>query len=456
MSEPAAADAPRGRVSGLAVWSWALYDFSNTLFSVSIISTFFPLWFGSEMGAGFAAVNYATAASAFLVVVTAPFMGAIGDLRQRRKPYLILTTLLAVAFAAALDFSGSVAVAAVLFVMANFTYQSALIFYNALLPGVSVGRGAGRVSGYGTAFGYVGAIFGLVFLSLFVTHAGEVRSLLGPLGGWVNVGGERNSNAFLPTAALYLLISLPVFFLVPDRAVRAPRPLRIGAIYRDVYTTVKNIRAYTGAGTFIVATMLYTDAANTAVSNMAAYGRQVFAMDETRIRNLLLFSTVFAAAGSFGFGFLSDRIGPKRTLFLVLALWIFAIAFAIVAPYAWMLFIVGPIVGIALGGTWSVSRVMLVALSPPEKMGEFFGLYGLAGKLSAVFGPMLTGLLLDIFSGLGHNSYRVAISSLVLFMLIGILLLARIPDARPDPKVKEYAPGADVPEAPATSLDSSA
>jgi UMF1 family MFS transporter len=429
------------RSGGLAVFSWALYDFSNTIFSVSILSVFFPIWLGSELGGGPGLVNYATAAGALLVVLTAPFLGALADLRQRRRRYLISLTILAVVATAALDVAGGVVAAVALFVAANFAYQSALVFYNALLPGVSAGRGAGRVSGYGVAAGYVGAILALVSLTFLVTEAETVRSALGPLGGWVETGDERNSNAFLPAAVLYLVFSLPAFFLVPDPAVRPPRPVRLGAVYRDVVSTVRNIGDYAGVGVFLVSTMLYTDAANTAVANMALYGEQVFGMGGNEIRNLLLFSTVFAAVGAAASGYAADRVGPKRALMAVLALWLVSIVLAAAAVAPWMLLLAGPLVGIALGGTWTVSRVMLVALSPPEKVGEFFGLYSLAGKLSAVAGPALTAVLIGAFSGLGTLSYRIAIASLALLTALGILLLARVPDARPEPAVKEYTEG---------------
>lgn len=427
------------RASGLAVWSWVLYDFANTIFSISILSFFFPIWLGEELGAGADTFNYATAAGAFLVILTAPFLGAVADLRQRRKPYLILLTLITVALTVGFQYFGGVVVVVALFVAANFTYQSALVFYNALLPAVSVGRGSGRVSGYGVAVGYVGSIFALVLLTYFVTEADTVRSLLGPLGGWVETGEQRNSNTFLPTAILYLLFSLPAFFFVKDPALRAPRRVSPVAVYRDVYATIRNIRGYTGVGTFIIATALYTDAANTAVANMALYGTQVFGMSSGDVRNLLLFSIVFAAAGSVGFGFATDWAGPKKTLLVVLFLWLVAIVIAVVAVAPWMLLLAGPLVGIALGATWTVSRVMLIALSPPEKLGEFFGLYTLSQKLSAVAGPALTALLLDVFEGLGTVSYRIAIGSLVVIMAFGIFFLLRVPDVRPERKVREFS-----------------
>ena len=428
----------------IAVFSWALYDFSNTIFSVTVLSFFFPLWVEGAVGSGgffsgAGLVNLATAVSALLVVITAPVLGAVADLRQRRVPYLIVLTVVAVALTAALDFTGGVVVALALFVAADLAYQSALVFYNALLPVVSAGRGAGRISGYGTAAGYVGTIVALVLLTYFVENGETVRSSLGPLGGWVETGGEAYSNAFVPTAVLYLVFSLPAFFLVPDPAVRARRPVTLVTAYRDVVRTVKNLRGYAGVGTFILATVLYTDAANTTIANMALYGRVVFEMDGTQVRNLLLFSTVFAVAGSAGFGFLTDRIGPKKTLVGVLILWLIAIVLAAGAVGMWMLFLAGPIVGIALGGMWTVGRVMLVALSPAEKIGEFFGLYSLAGKVSAVFGPALTAVLLFVFGG-GAFGYRISIGSLAVIMAAGLFFLLRVPDVRPEGTVDEYAP----------------
>lgn len=433
-----------GKASGLAAFSWVLYDFSNTIFSVAILSFFFPLWVEEQVDVGGflsgpGLVNSATALSALLVMLTAPVLGSVADLRQRRIPYLIVLTVLAVVLTAALDVAGGVVVGLALFVAADLCYQSALVFYNALLPVVSVGRGAGRISGYGTAVGYVGTIVGLLVLTYFVGNGDVLRPLLGPLGGWLQTGDEVYSNAFVPTAVLYLVFSLPVFFFVPDPAVRARRPLNLVVAYRDVVSTVRNLPAYAGVGTFILATVLYTDAANTAIANMALYGRVVFDMDGTQVRNLLLFSTVFAVVGSTFFGSLTDRIGPKRSLVGVLVLWLVAIVLAAAAVGAWMLFLAGPVVGIALGGMWTVGRVMLVALSPPQKLGEFFGLFSLAGKVSAVFGPALTAVLLFAFGG-SAVGYRVSIGSLAVIMAAGLFFLLRVPDARPGPNVDEFVP----------------
>jgi hypothetical protein len=190
-----------------------------------------------------------------------------------------------------------------------------------------------------------------------------------------------------------------------------------------------------------VARVLGQGMANTAVANVALYGREVFGMGATQIRNLLLFSTVFAGVGSIGFGYATDRAGPKKTLVWVLVTWLAAIVLTTSALAPWMLFLAGPLVGAALGGTWTVSRVMLVALSPPEKLGEFFGMYSIAGRLSAIMGPAVTAVLLTIFEPfVGTAAYRISIGSLALIVALGLYFLLRVPDVRPESNVEGFAP----------------
>ena len=162
-------------------------------------------------------------------------------------------------------------------------------------------------------------------------------------------------------------------------------------------------------------------------------------MEQGAIRNLLLFSTVFAVVGAAGFGFLTDRLGPKRTLITVMIIWLGAILLAVVAAAPWMLVMAGALVGVALGSIFVASRVMLMALSPAEKLGEFFGFYTLGGRLSAVSGPLITALILTVFDDLGSTAYRLAIASLALLMSLALVLLVRIPDARPEPIVREFS-----------------
>jgi UMF1 family MFS transporter len=445
VQEPTAENAAPGKVSKLAVWSYVFYNFGNTPFAATIMVLYFPLWLTEQYGAGPALINYATAIAALLVVLIAPGVGALADLHQRRLPYLVFFTLVVVFLTAGLDFTddltGSLLVAVVFFVVAFVAYQLTQLLYFALLPGVSSGRGTGTVSGYSQAGGLIGTFIALVGLTLFIAPdsflgfkvggAEEIRTVLGPVGGWVKTTSAAvDSNTFLPTAAFYLLFALPAFFFVPDVAVHAPQRARLGAAYRSVLVTLRGLRAYAGLGTYMVVTLLGMAAVNVAIPNVCLFAKHVFGMKDQQIANLMIISLIFSALAAFGAGRVSDRLGPKRTLLATLVLWIVAIMAVTLAWAPWVLFVAQPLLYLAMGASFALGPVLLIALSPSGKITEFMGFYVMVGMVATIVGPLIVGLLLEVFGGLGTGSYRIAMSSFAVAMVLGIFLLLRIPDAR--------------------------
>ena len=226
VQEPTAENTAPRKESNLAVGSYVLYQFGYTPFAATILTLYFPLWLTEEYGAGPALFNYATALASLLVVLIAPALGTICDLRQRRLPYLVVFTLVTVLCTVGLAFSddltGSLLVAIVLFVVAVVAYQLINVPYYALLPSVAAGRGTGNINGYAQAAGFVGtfiAVVGLTllvapetFLGLTLGGPGEIRQVFGPLGGWVNTTtAAADSNTFLPTAVFFLSSLCPPF-----------------------------------------------------------------------------------------------------------------------------------------------------------------------------------------------------------------------------------------------------
>ena len=119
----------------------------------------------------------------------------------------------------------------------------------------------------------------------------------------------------------------------------------------------------------------------------------------------------------------------NRTLLIVLTLWCVSfIAAAAILDKTFFL-VVGAIAGAALAGTWASDRVFMLRLSPASMVGEFFGLYGLAGKFSAVTGPLIWGVTLLIFEPrLGVDAYRLAILAQLILMFAGIAVLRGVSD----------------------------
>jgi len=446
VQETTAENTAPGKVSKLAVWSYVLYNFGNTPFSATVMVLYFPLWLTEQYGAGPALINNATAIAALLVVLIAPGVGAIADLHQRRLPYLVFFTLVVVFLTVGLDFTdeltGSLLVAVAFFVVAFVAYQLTQLLYFALLPGVSAGRGTGTVSGYSQAGGLIGTFIAVAGLTLFIAPdsflgfkvggAEEIRTVLGPVGGWVKTTSAAvDSNTFLPTAAFYLLFALPAFFFVPDVAVHAPQRARLGEAYRSVFATLRGLRAYAGLGTYMLVTLLFMAAVNVAIPNVCLFAKHVFGMKDQQIANLMIISLIFSALAAFGAGRVSDRLGPKRALLATLVLWIVAIMAVTLAWAPWVLYVAQPLLFLAMGATFTLGPVLLIALSPSEKITEFMGFYVMVGMVATIVGPLLVGLLLGVFGGLGTGAaYRIAMSSFAVAMVLGIFLLLRIPDAR--------------------------
>jgi UMF1 family MFS transporter len=395
-----------------AILSWSLYDFANTIFSMNIISLYFPLWVTVDKGGRDIAYSLALSLSSMMVALSMPFIGSCCDRMGRKIPLLVSLTLVSVISTGLIGAFNQLVPGLLFFALANYGFHAALVPYDALLPSVSRGYSVGKVAGSGVALGYVGAITGILMVKPFVSETGG------------------RASAFIPTAILFLLFSLPCFFLVRDEKKPAP-----GVAWRSLKEELLQIKETLGRGKdhpgllpFLIANFLYCDAVNTVIAFMSVYAHQVGGFSDAMIRVLLIVSTLFAVAGSFAFGWITERRGAKRTLVMVLYLWIASLLVGSAAFSPILFWTIGPMVGIALGGTWVAARALVLDLSPSEKVGEIYGLYNMGGKFGFILGPLVWGALVYLFEGFGAFKYRIALFSLLFFIVGGLYLLRKVPD----------------------------
>ena len=393
-----------------------MYDFANTIFAMNVISLYFVLWVTVDMKGGDILYSWVLSGSMLLAAISSPIMGAVSDRLGRRMPFLIAFTLICCVFTALIGVANKLFLGLLFFAIANFCYQIAAIFYNALLPQVSDKGQIGRISGYGTALGYCGTIAGLLLVRPIVLKYGR-------------------QAAFIPTAVLFILFSLPCFLFVKDRSVNKKNKfeLQIRKTFRKIKETFVHIRKYPGLFNFLIASFIALNAINSIIIFMSVYTKKVIGFTDTEITNFYIVSTIFAILGSFITGFITDRLGSKRTLSIVLGLWCISVFLAAISFSKTVFWIVGPLTGICLGATWTSARALVVDLSPPQIVGEVFGFYGLTGRFAAIIGPLIWGLTVWVFGFLGILKYRLAIFSLLLFLGLGYYFLRKVPD-------KKYAP----------------
>jgi MFS transporter, UMF1 family len=424
------------------VASWALYDLANTIFSFNVVSYVLPIWvlavyrsLGRTDGEANLVLGVTFGVAMLLNAVVSPIMGAVSDIAGVRKPFLLVFTALCVLPTLVIGFipaSTGIAIGDTwlwlglgLFAIANFAYQAALIYYDAMLPLVSTPTTRGRIGGVGIGVGYVGTIIGALTIRAVTFQDGQPTAM-----------------SFVATALLFAVFGIPLFLLIregPDgarRAAAATRQLKPRHAWRQISDTVRDARAYPGLLRFLVARLLYTDPINTVIAFMAIYAVAAVGFSEDDTLLVLIAVTLAAIVAGFAWGFVVDRIGPRRTLLVVLGLWSAAFIGAAAVLDRTVFLVVAAIAGVALAGTWASDRVFLLRLAPPERVGQFMGLYGLAGKFSAVTGPIIWGITLALLEPrIGVDAYRLAILSQLVLMFAGIAVLRGVvepPAVEPD------------------------
>jgi UMF1 family MFS transporter len=408
---------PSGRAS--VPLSWALYDFANTIYSYAVVSYAIGLWSVDRLGNadGQFWVLFAGAASVLLNAVVSPVLGAMSDRTGGRTRYLLFFTAVTVLGSALIGLTDVAAIGLVLYAIANFGYQAALIYYDATLPVVARPEALGRVSGLGVAIGYLGTV--VIALLIFVLDS------------------RASGLTFLLAAGLFALFSLPLFLVVREPPKENAEPFRLRDVagsWQQLRRTVDDARSVPGLLRFLVARFFYTDPVNTVIVVMSVFATEAIGVSKSTANVVLLILTVVAVAASFGWGQLVERIGPKRTLLVVLGTWCVGLVIAGSVLSLPTFLLGGAFLGAGLGGVWTSDRVFMLRLSPPEQVGEFFGLYGIAGKFSAVTGPLLYGSIVATLlrSGWGSGAYQVGIFSFLILLVIGVLLLRGVPEPPAD------------------------
>jgi len=355
-------------------------------------------------------VSIAYSASMLLVAASSQVLGALSDLSGRRVPYLAVTTVGSVVATACMGLRVRAPVLLLLFAIANYCYQAALVFYDALLANVSDESTRGRASGLGIGLGYGGAIMSLYSVAPIAERFGKAA-------------------AFPATAAFFMIFALPCLLLVPDGRRTAWRRGALREAFARVRATLAWLPRRPQLARFLIAHFLYTDAVNTVILFMAVYVTMVGGFTSGAVTRLLALSTLFAIGGAFAQGPIVDRIGSKRALQLALALWALGLGLTLIGTKA-VLWLVGPITGAALGATWAADRVLMLRLSPPEALGELYGIYGMVGRFSAITGPLLWGAIVYFLEGTGALAYRAAVASLLAMLLGGAAVLATVEEPR--------------------------
>jgi UMF1 family MFS transporter len=411
--------------------AWCFYDFANSGYATVVLTAIFNAYFVGVVAAesnnyqnGTATLLWtiAMASANGLIVLTAPIIGAIADHSAAKKLFLLISTIGCVSFTALLGMigPGDIALGMGLVILATIMFSAGEHFIAAFLPEISPPEYMGRLSGYGWTIGYLG---GLLTLGLCM--------------GYIQWAEQQQHTAvdYVPVtmqivAVVFMLAALPAFLWLKERAIPGERQNLSGYIkigFKRLQHTLYHARQFQDLFRFLIALTTFHAGINTVVILAAVYAQEAMGFATSDTLKLILIVNITAALGAFIFGQVQDRIGSKNCLIITLVIWICAIALAYAAAADINLFwLSANLIGLALGGSQSASRALVGQFAPPQRSGEFFGLWSLAVKLAAVIGPLTYGSAIYLMKG----DHRSAILSTLFFFVAGLILLLTVNEQR--------------------------
>jgi len=398
------------------IFVWTLFDFANTSFSVIIVTVVFSKYFSNHVAGGQNWIwGLAVSVSMVIAAFLSPPLGAIADVSRNRKRFLLIFTLLSVCCTLLMFFvkSGDILLGFALFVLANIGFEAGLVFYDAFLPNLTEKKNFGRVSGYGFAMGYVGALAVLLIVMFMLPESTSPDYYY-----YIRL-------TFVVAALFFFVFSIPLFLFV--REPQTSEVIKTDLIRNGInksFETLKNIffrKKYPPISRFLFAFFLYNDAIITIIAFASIFASNILNMSDEQVIIFFVIVQSTAIAGSFIFGIISDHIGPKKTISITLVVWIIVVIGAFFVQTVSEFYIVGLLAGLAIGSSQSCSRSLMALLTPKEREAEFFGFYdGLFGKSSAVVGPLIYGIVSDI------SNERFAALAIGIFFVVGFFVLQKV------------------------------
>ena len=428
------------------IFGWCMYDCANSAYITTVVAAILPNYFAKaivgEAGVNILGMNvsatalwgYMLGTAAFCVFLFAPVLGAIADFSAAKKRFLMGFAYMGSIFATLLYFckSGDVGLTIMLFLGSQICFVGGNVFYDAFLPQIASEDKLDSVSARGYAFGYVGGSLQFtIALALVATQKTPEGQAMAARIGMALTGIWWAGWTLL---TMKYLKEEKTSYQLPEAHRNKPKPIAylILGISRTL-STAKRVGRFKHLTLFLVAYMIYNDGIHTVTSMATIYGTEELGLSATSLMVTLLLVQVVAIAGALIFSRLASRIGAKRSVMFALVLWSAVVTYGYFIPSAsesnnhaqTAFFVLGMVVGVVLGGTQALSRSFYGAMIPEQASAEFYGFYSVFSKFSSIWGPVTFGVIEQV-----TGSARLAIISLMIFFIVGLILLGFVDEEK--------------------------
>ena len=411
---------PKSKIITKQVITWALYDWANSAFALSVLAVLFPLVLGNYWGVDDGGVSatirlgWITFTASLIVFLTAPLLGTIADTGGYRKRFLLLFAIMGAVATAGLGFVGQGAwpIALGLYLVASVGFYSSVVFYDSLLIDVTEPRNYSFVSTLGFSLGYLGGA------ALLALHLWMLKS---PQTFGLENATEAFSYAFISVGVWWLVFLLPLIFFVPERhsSIEVTEHA-IRAAYAELKSTVQKISHYRNVVIFLSAYWLYIGGVFTVIFMAVNYGQRLGFEDSDLVMALLIANFV-GFPSTLVYGLLAHRFGAKKGLYFALLAYIGACLWAIQMTEVKEFYIMAIVIGLVQGGAQGLSRSVYASLIPVDQPGEFFGFYSMTTKFAHVLGPAMVAI-----AAMLSDDPKWVLLTLMPMFLAGALLLSLV------------------------------
>lgn len=404
------------------IFYWALYDFANSI-AVIVFFLYFSQWLVIDNKVADIWYNLIFVGSTVLLLLTAPVVGSIADKIGVKLPFLTITTILMFIFLLGSSLFATfapstmlfVALAAIFFLLSNYFYQFCFTFYNAFLHNLAPAKLTGFVSGLGQSSNWSGQIAGLIITLPLAT------------GAIYLAGHSGRVQTFLPATLIFFLLALPMMFFFKEQGKPKKVSIDLKAEYKNSLHNFISLCKVPGMGRYLLGYFFFNDALLTASTNFPIFMEQVFKVSDSVKSTLLLGILATSAIGALITGWISDRLGLKKSLIAILATWLVILPTLSVVTDFTLFVILAVIMGFFFGATWTVTRAVMSYLTPENRLNNAFSYYTMAERFSTFLGPIVWGLITLLLINTGSLRYRIAAFSMTLFILIGLIIIRKIP-----------------------------
>lgn len=412
---------PTPPVTRREIVAWAMFDFANSSYTTLVVTVAYSVYFTKLVAPGEVADflwGLGITVANLVVVLVGPALGAVADESGRKREFLALTAALCVLGTLGLYFvsPGDVALGLALFVVSLLGFALGENLIAAFLPEISTPANIGRISGLGWALGYLGGLACLV-------------ACWGLLEGGFQLSNLDNLRwVWVVTAVFFALSCLPTFLFLRERAPRRAR-LQLGpclaASVQRLTLTARSLGRFRDLACFLATFGVFLSGLSTIIAFAAVYAERTLGFSAGELAVLFIALQVSSAVGALVFGLLQDRLGAGLSIRLSLLLWIVVCVAAYLTEDKRQFWGVAFLAGLGIGSLQSASRALVGAFTPVAKSGEFFGLWGLAGKGAAMLGPLVFGVVSS-----ASGSQRLAILSTAAFFIAGLIGMRFVDEAR--------------------------